>query len=130
MDLAVAAIIKAENLDATDEEVEAEFQKMSEQYGMDVEMVKKYLQPDQVKDQVISQKAVAIVVDNATATKPEKTAKKTTKKAEKEADGEAKEAKKTAKKAEKEADGAAKEAKKTAKKTTKKAEKEAEKETE
>jgi trigger factor len=114
MDLAVAAIIKAENLDATDEEVEAEFQKMSEQYGMDVEMVKKYLQPEQVKDQVISQKAVAIVVDNATATKPEK--KKTTKKAEKEA--------------EKEADGEAKEAKKTAKKTTKKAEKEAEKEAE
>jgi trigger factor len=112
MDLAVAAIIKAENLDATDEEVEAEFQKMAEQYGMDVEMVKKYLQADQVKDQVISQKAVAIVVDNATATKPEKAAKK------------------TAKKAEKEADGAEKEAKKTAKKTAKKAEKEAEKDAE
>ena len=82
MDLAMAAIIKAENLEATDEEVEAEFQKMADQYGMDIEMVKKYLQPEQVKDQIVSQKAVAVVVDSAEATKPEKkAAKKTTKKA-------------------------------------------------
>ena len=110
MDLAVAAIIKAENLDATDEEVEAEFKKLSEQYSMDIEMVKKYLQADQVKDQIISQKAVAVVVDSATAVKPEKkTAKKSTKKAEdsaEAADGEEKPAKKPAAK----------------KKTTKKAE--------
>ena len=106
MDLAVAAIIKAENLDATDEEVEAEFQKLAEQYSMDIEMVKKYLQADQVKDQLISQKAVAVVVDSATATKPEKkVAKKTAKKAEETEEGEEKPAKKPA-----------------AKKTTKKAE--------
>ena len=54
---------------------------------MDLEMVKKYLQADQVKDQLLTQKAVAVVVDSATAIKPEKkTAKKTTKKAEKEAE--------------------------------------------
>ena len=110
MDLAVAAIIKAENLDATDEEVEAEFKRLAEQYGMDVEMVKKYLQAEQVKDQLISQKAVAVVVDSATAVKPEKkTTKKATKKAEdstEAADGEEKPAKKPAAK----------------KKTTKKAE--------
>ncbi len=97
MDLAVAAIIKAENLDATDEEVEAEFKRLAEQYSMDVEMVKKYLQAEQVKDQLISQKAVAVVVDSATATKPEKkVAKKTTKKAEETAEGEEKPAKKPA----------------------------------
>ena len=110
MDLAVAAIIKAENLDATDEEVEAEFKKLSEQYSMDIEMVKKYLQADQVKDQLISQKAVAVVVDSATAVKPEK---KTTKKAAKKAEDSAEAA-----------DGEEKPAKKPAakKKTTKKAE--------
>ena len=43
MDLATAAIIKAENIEASDEDVEAEFAKMAEQFGMDVEMVKKYL---------------------------------------------------------------------------------------
>ena len=110
MDLAVAAIIKAENLDATDEEVEAEFKKLAEQYSMDIEMVKKYLQADQVKDQLISQKAVAVVVDSATAVKPEK---KTTKKAAKKAEDSAEAA-----------DGEEKPAKKPAakKKTTKKAE--------
>ena len=107
MDLAVAAIIKAENLDATDEEVEAEFKRLAEQYGMELDMVKKYLQADQVKDQLISQKAVAVVVDSATATKPEKkAAKKITKKTEETAEGEEKPAKKPAAK----------------KKTTKKAE--------
>jgi len=83
MDLAVAAIIKAENIEATDEDVEAEFKKLADQYNMELDMVKKFLQPEQIKDQVVSQKAVAIVVESATAIKPEKkTAKKTTKKAE------------------------------------------------
>ena len=54
MDLAMAAIIKEENIDATDEEVEAEFQRMADQYGMDLETVKKYLQAEQVKDQLKS----------------------------------------------------------------------------
>ena len=92
MDLALAAIIKEENLEATDEEAEAEMQKMADQYGMDLETVKKYLQVEQVKDQVITRKAVAIVVDSATAVKPEK---KAAKKAE---DGEEGEEKKPAKK--------------------------------
>ncbi len=78
MDLAMAAIIKEENIDATDEEVEAEFQRMADQYGMDLETVKKYLQAEQVKDQLKSQKAIAVVVDSATAVKAEKKpAKKT-----------------------------------------------------
>ena len=72
MDLATAAIIKAENIEASDEDVEAEFAKMAEQFGMDVEMVKKYLSKEQVHDQILTQKAVAVVVDSATATKPEK----------------------------------------------------------
>ena len=79
MDLATAAIIKAENIEASDEDVEAEFAKMAEQFGMDVEMVKKYLSKEQVHDQILTQKAVAVVVDSATAEKP---AKKTAKKAE------------------------------------------------
>ena len=87
MDLAVAAIIKAENIEATDEDVEAEFQKMAEQFSMDIEMVKKYLQADAVKDQVVSRKAVAVVVDSAKAIK-KAAPKKTTKKAETEAEAE------------------------------------------
>ena len=76
MDLALAAIIEAEKIEATDEEVEAELQKMAEQYSMELETVKKYLPAEQVKDQIVSQKAIAVVVDSATAIKPEKKAKK------------------------------------------------------
>ena len=72
MDLATAAIIKAENIEASDEDVEAEYKKMAEQFGMDVEMVKKYLAKEQVHDQLLTQKAVAVVVDSATAEKPKK----------------------------------------------------------
>ena len=122
MDLAVAAIIKAENIEVSDEDVEAEYKKMAEQFGMDVDMVKKYLVKEQVQDQLLSQKAVAVVVDSATAEKPKKAAKK-----EEAAEGEEKKpAKKTTKKAEA-ADGEEKPKKAPAKKAAKKeAEKEAE----
>ena len=122
MDLAVAAIIKAENIEASDEDVEAEYKKMAEQFGMDVDMVKKYLVKEQVQDQLLSQKAVAVVVDSATAEKPKKAAKK-----EETAEGEEKKpAKKTTKKAEA-ADGEEKPKKAPAKKAAKKeSEKEAE----
>ncbi|MCF2664253.1 trigger factor [Oscillibacter valericigenes] len=89
MDLTVAAIIKAENLDATDEEVEAEYKKLAEQYNMDIEMVKKYLPAEQIKDQLVSQKAVAVVVDSANVVVKKAPAKKTTKKTTKKADAEA-----------------------------------------
>ena len=132
MDLAVAAIIKAEDIQVTDEELEAEHQKLAEQYSMELDMVKKYLPADQTREQLANQKAVAVVVENATATKPEKPAKKSPKKAEETVEGEEKPAKKpaakkTAKKAEEAAEGEEKPAKKpAAKKTAKKTEKEAE----
>ena len=71
MDLAVAAIIKAENIEASEEDVEAEYKRMAEQFGMDVDMVKKYLQPDSIRSQVLTTRAVSIVVESATATDPE-----------------------------------------------------------
>ena len=116
MDLATAAIIKAENIEASDEDVEAEFAKMAEQFGMDVDMVKKYLSKEQVHDQILTQKAVAVVVDSATAEKP---SKKTAKKAETAEGEEKKSAKKTTKKAET-AEGEEKPKKAPAKKTAKK----------
>ena len=126
MDLAMAAIIKEENIDATDEEVEAEFQKMADQYGMELETVKKYLQADQVKEQIKSQKAIAVVADSATAVKPEKKTAKKAEKAEGDAeDGEKKPTKKSAKKAET-AEGEEKPAKKTTRKKAEKAEGDAE----
>ena len=78
LDLAVLEIIKAEKLEATAEDIEAEYAKMAEEYEMDAEVLKQYIKTEQLTDQILSQKAIAVVVDSATATK--KTAKKATKK--------------------------------------------------
>ncbi len=117
MDLAIAQIIEQEKLEASAEEIEEEYKKLAGYYGMDVDMVKKYLGENEVRTQVLNTKAVAVVVDSAKATKP--TAKKAAKKDEDAAE-EKKPAKKSAKKAE---DGEEKvEKKPAAKKTAKKAE--------
>lgn len=71
VDLAVAAIIKAEGIEATDEDVEAEYAKMAEQYGMSVEDVRKYLDDGVVKEQVCRNKAIDLVTAAAVAVKPE-----------------------------------------------------------
>ena len=139
MDLAIAQIIEQEKLEATAEEIEEEYKKLSGYYGMDVEQVKKYLAEDSVRTQVLNTKAVAVVVDSAKATKPvkkaedkaedktgEKPAKKPAKKAEKAEDkAEEKPVKKPAKKADKAEDAA--EEKPAAKKPAKKTEKTEEK---
>ena len=97
VDLAIAAIVKAENIEVSDEEVEAEYNKLAEMYGMELEMVKKYVTVDQIKDQLCTQKAVTVVADSAVVIKPEKKTKKTSKKAESaEAEAEAVEAEKDA----------------------------------
>ena len=85
MDLAISAIAKAENIEVTDEDVEAEFNKMSEQYGMKAEDLKKYIEVAVVKEQIIRSKVIAVVVDNATAIKTE--AKKKSKKDEETEEG-------------------------------------------
>ena len=63
MDLAVEAIIKAEGLEASDEDVESEMKSVAEKYGMDLDTVKKYLRPEDVKEQVIREKVVKLVAD-------------------------------------------------------------------
>ena len=96
MDLAVEAIIKAEGLEASDEDVENEMKSVAEKYGMDLDTVKKYLRPEDVKEQVVREKVMKLVADNAVVVAPAE------EKAELEAEGEIVEkkpaAKKTAKK--------------------------------
>ncbi len=118
MDLAVMAIIKAENIEAGDEDVEEEYKKMAEQFGMDVEMVKKYIQADQVKDQICSRRAVEIVRESATAVKPEEAAAPAS--AEEEKPAEEAKPKRTRKKKTESAEGETAEEKKPARKPRKK----------
>ena len=122
MDLAVKAIIDAEKLDATDDEVEAEMKNVADKYSMDLDTVKKYLRPEEVKEQVIREKVIKVVADSAKAVAPAE------EKAELEAEGEIVEkpakkpaAKKTTKKTEGEEKAEKAPAKKpAAKKTAKK----------
>ena len=80
--LALEKIVEVEGIAPTDEEVEAEFQKLADQYNMDLEMVKKYLPADQVKEQVVREKVIKLVADSATATAPVVETKDEEKKAE------------------------------------------------
>ena len=81
MDLAVEAIVKAEGLEASDEDVENEMKNIAEKYGMDPESVKKYLPADQVKEQVIREKVIKVVADAGVAVAPVEEEKKEEEKA-------------------------------------------------
>ena len=70
MDLAVGAIIKAEGLEATAEDVDAEYEKMAKQYGMEAEEIKKYMDAEVIREQVLRDKAIRVVVDSAVAVEP------------------------------------------------------------
>ena len=70
MDLAIAAIIKAETIEVSDDEVEAEMKKIADMYSMDLDTIKKYLRVEEVKDQVIREKVIKLVADSAVAVAP------------------------------------------------------------
>ena len=71
----LSAIIEAENITVSDEEVEEEYAKVAEQYQMEVDQVKAALNAETVKSDLASRKAVKLIVDNAVATAPVEEAK-------------------------------------------------------
>ena len=71
--LALEKIAVLENLDATEEEIEAEYEKFAAQYGMEVDKIKEVVPADGLKADMLKEKAIKFVVDNAkvtTARKP------------------------------------------------------------
>ena len=72
--LALTAIAEAESIEITDEELEAEFNKLAEQYQIEIEKVKAAIAAEDLKNDLRMQKAQDLVVANA------KTKKKTTRK--------------------------------------------------
>ena len=77
MDLAMLAIIEAEKLEATDEEVEAELQKMAEQYNMELEKVMSVVPMESIKHDLLVKKATEVIYSSAKVSKA--AAKKTAK---------------------------------------------------
>ena len=101
LSLAIEAIVKAEGIEATEDEVNAEYENLAKTYGMDVEAVKKAIPAESLAGDIKSKKAIDFVKDNAKVTEEKVAAKKTTKKAADDAEKPAKKpaAKKTTKKA-------------------------------
>ncbi|MCU9614045.1 trigger factor [Caldibacillus lycopersici] len=64
--LTLEAIVKAENIEVTDEEVEAELQNMSEMYNMPVDQIKQLLgSTDSIKEDLKMNKAVKLLVETS-----------------------------------------------------------------
>lgn len=63
--IALEAIVDAEKIEATEEEIEAEVNKLAEQYQMEAEQVKKAVSSDQLAADIKTRKAVDIIVDSA-----------------------------------------------------------------
>ena len=66
--LVLEVIVKAENIQVSDEEVEAELQKMAEMYKMELDKLKEYMgeeEKESMKKDLAVQKAVDLLVENA-----------------------------------------------------------------
>lgn len=66
--LVLEEIVKAENIQVSDEEVEAELQKMAEMYKMELDKLKEYMggeEKESMKKDLAVQKAVDLLVENA-----------------------------------------------------------------
>lgn len=83
MSLALAEIAKKEKIEVSDKDVEKELEKMAESYNMEVDKIKQFINPDDIKEDLKMSKTVDFLVENAVAeekTEAEKKApaKKTT----------------------------------------------------
>ena len=63
--LALDAIVKAENIEASEEEIEAEVNKLAEQYNMEADKLKAAVPAEQLSADITTRKAVDFIVDNA-----------------------------------------------------------------
>lgn len=65
IELMLEAIAKAENIEVTDEEVEAEYKNIADMYKMEEDKVRSLVSPEQIKMDKLPSKVVDFLVDNA-----------------------------------------------------------------
>lgn len=65
VELAINAIIDAEAINASEEEIDAEVAKLAEQYGMEADQIKAAVPAENIAKDVNTKKAVDLVVDSA-----------------------------------------------------------------
>ena len=63
--LALEAIVDAEKIEASEEEINAEVDKLAEQYGMDADQISAAVPVDQLAADIKTRKAVDLVVESA-----------------------------------------------------------------
>jgi len=129
--LLLTAIAEAENLEATEDEIDAKYKEMTESYQMDEEKVRQIVSAEDIAKDIKMDRAAEIIFSSAIAKAPEKEEEK----AQKPEEASTAPAKKTTKKTTAKTEGGAEESKPKAKKapakkkTTKKADAEVTEET-
>ena len=63
--LALEAIVEAEKIEASEDEINAEVDKLAEQYGMEAEQIKAAVPADQLASDIKTRKAVDLIVESA-----------------------------------------------------------------
>ena len=99
LDLALAEIIKKENLEVSDADLEEEYAQYAKAYNMDVDQIKKAISADNLKPELLQRKAVDFVIENASFAAEKKPAAKKAAAKDEKADEEKPASKKTTKKA-------------------------------
>ena len=62
--LVLEAIAKAENLEASEEDLNNEYAKLASMYGMEVENIKMYISADMLADDIKNRKALDFIKEN------------------------------------------------------------------
>ena len=70
INVTLTAIIEAEGIAASEEDMEAEFKALAEQYQLDVEKIKEMVPVEELKASIENRKAVKVITDNAVAVAP------------------------------------------------------------
>ena len=76
MELALTAVAKAESLDVSEEEINAEIDRLAEQYSMKAEQIKQAVPVEELKKDLVLRKASKLVLDSAKVGKAKKKAAK------------------------------------------------------
>ncbi len=68
--LALEKIAEIEKIEATDEDLEAEYAKLAEMYGVSADAVKGFFAADSIRSDIVCEKAINVVKDAAVITEP------------------------------------------------------------
>jgi len=70
INVTIEKIVEAEGITVTDEEMEAEFEKLAKQYELELDKIKEMVPAEEVKASLTNRKAVAVIVESAVAVAP------------------------------------------------------------